>query len=255
MIAGTRGRVCTMSPDEVRALARFRRRNTITMVLLFAVCLGVCGFCAIYPLIDAGSRQHLLGQSHQTRAEVVAEDSAGRCRGGTRYDYTLEWTEDDAPRTETITRCGHRWEVGEVIDIWSTDEDPYTEGPARWWPLLIGFFVVFSVMGAWTITVLRRGRRATAAVLSGTPPAASFPAIGSRTHHRLRVTVPDRHGNPTTRRVRTTQPLHAVAPTVQTAPDAPVSGRLSVSDVRRGKPRGLAHFVGDDGSRRWHFLG
>lgn len=91
-------------------------------------------------------RQHFLGQSTHTRATVVEDAEDGWCTGSgerrrPQHHYTLEWSEGGEQRTEVIERCGNPFEVGEEIEIWSTDGMPHTES-AVVWRLTIGGLVI-----------------------------------------------------------------------------------------------------------------
>lgn len=134
--------------------------------------------CLVIPVLIAGvlwsalgtadQRQHFLGQSTHARATIVEEAVNGRCRGGSgdpvrpRHDYTLEWSEGGEQRTEVIERCGSPYEVGEDVEIWSTDGMPHTESAVVWRLTIIGLVIALSGLFAlmvWVHVFVRRMAR------------------------------------------------------------------------------------------------
>lgn len=233
---------------EVRALRGYRRRTTIVLSVLAAVFVGLSVFVVAWAAWDPDARQHLLGRSVHTTAEVVDSSEAGSCRGGTEHDYRLEWSEDGSLRSETITRCGERYSVGERIDIWSTDGDPYTVGPTGWRVLNVALLVSFAGMLWWIVTAGRRLRQAVDAVLAGSPPAGTFPVHRSGPTQAWSTTVVDADGQQRPRRVRSGKVVHTTGEA-----GAASQGMLSASRVHRGRPRGLALLV-TGGLRQWRYL-
>ncbi|NYF96957.1 hypothetical protein [Janibacter cremeus] len=149
--------------DHARGLRSFVWITGIAcpVILVFIVGIIWAG------LGSTGARQHFLGQSTHTRATVVEDVEDGRCRrsGGHYYPehhYTLEWSEGGEQRTEVIKRCGTPYEIGEDIEIWSTDGMPYTESAVARRLLIGGLVIAFSGLFAlmlWVHVFVRRMAR------------------------------------------------------------------------------------------------
>lgn len=149
--------------DHVRRLRSSVWITGIACPVILVIIVGVLWAA----LGSAGARQHLLGQGTHTRATVIEDVEDGRCRNGAGHHrpqhlYTLEWSEGGGQRTEVIERCGSPYEVGEDIEIWSTDGMPYTES-AVVRRILVGgavtvFLGLFAVM-LWVHVFVRRMAR------------------------------------------------------------------------------------------------
>lgn len=157
-----------MSSDHTRGPSVALRSSVwITGILCLVIAVIIVGVLwSALGTVD--QRQHFLAQSTHTRATVVEEVEDGRCRSGTagvvrpRHDYTLEWSEGGEQRTEVIQRCGSPYEVGEDIEIWSTDGMPHTESAVTWRLTIIGLVIALSGLFAvmlWVHVFVRRMAR------------------------------------------------------------------------------------------------
>lgn len=198
----------------------------------------MCALVAVVLWAALGSpdrRQHHLGQSTPTRATVTDVAAGGTCRGNMQGNlYTLTWAEGGRQRVEGIRRCGDDYEVGQVIEIWSTSGMPYTESPRVWQLFIGGLCAAFLGMALAMLVGHLRLRRNVRAVLGGAAPAAQYPMSQVSPDW-----LPFR---------RTIHPMVRD----EIASFTPTSGWIYPSELGRGgRPRRLTLHVSGTGSRSW----
>ena len=157
-----RDRQVLVPSDHARGLRSSVWITGIACPVILVIIVGVLWAA----LGSADQRQHFLGQSKHTQATVIQDVREGECRGvgapRPQHHYTLEWGEGGERRTGVIKRCGNPYEVGEDVEIWSTDGMPYTESAVVHRLLLGGGVIVFLGLFAvmlWVHVFVRRMAR------------------------------------------------------------------------------------------------
>lgn len=228
-----------MPPDEVHALRELARSATLIAVLGCVVMLLAMAAALGSVFGDADSRQHHLRQSHLVLAQVTQVSEEGPCtrRGRSQtYRYTLEWDEGGRHRVESVSRCGgERYDVDEVVPVWSTDGSAFTQSPSRWWLALCGMALILGGISTVFVVRARRVRRAVAHALAGEDPVMVFdvddgPWAAGITARRLYPSDPS-------------SDLSQVPP-----------GRFFATAVRGGRARGLTLHISESGVRTWYDL-
>lgn len=237
-----------MPAEERQALARAHRlwtRGLWAIGLSFLVAaLAITLSIARAP----GVAEHFLGQSTQQTATVTHIQEVSFCTRSNRDLYTLEWQEGAAHRSETVGRCGNPWQVGDVVEIWSTRGEPQTSGPTALWLSFGALIAGFAVATACVWRNRQRVRRAAAAAIAGTWQPFTFPTVGRPGEPEFRVEAPEpvRH-----RRRDWRINIYSDTPVALTPA---IPGTLYVDGVTGGRPRGMSLHTTADGDRvwRWH---
>lgn len=238
--------------DEASALRHSLQRTTRSAGVLLLLYVALCGFLVFHAVTNDSARQHLLGQSEHARAHVVAAETDGRCRRGTRFSYRLEWTEGGEQRSEVVSRCRDKYDEGDTIDIWSTDDMPYTESPNKWRLLIGGLLVGFTMVAVYIGRQGDRTHRTFKAVLSGQPMAARFATRGDPLKGSLTVFL-DPFDRSVVHEIPKGKHIILTPGRARRSVRTP-TGHLTASELRDGKPWGLGLYEGDDGTRMWRSL-
>lgn len=242
-------------PDEADAMRRYLEVRTRSAVVFVLLCIGVLGFLVFHGVTNQDARQLVLGQGEHLRAEVVDKAFFAGCRRRDKVSYTVRWTVEGEPRTaETVRRCSDPHDVGDVIDVWSTDGAVYSTSPTNRRLWVGGAFLASVTLGG---LVARSGHRLHVlvhSVLSGEPMAGPFPVTGNVHTGAWHVQL-DAGARNSTYDIAKRKAVAVTPATTQARRAGAPRGQLLVSELRDGKPRGFGLFLGDDGSRTWRLIG
>lgn len=223
------------------------RSAVIVIVIVVVVVIAVL----VAGLAKPDLRQHLLGQSSKQQAKVTDINRVGFCSRSNRDTYTLEWEEDGARRTETIGRCGDPYEVGDTVDIWSTDGTPETSPPNAIRLITLCLFLTLGAMAGFGMRRTRRHIRTIDAALAGTWQPIVCRTTGHPDDPRFRIVESPEPVR--AEKVRGGRSVHVSS--VRPDQSGQVPGTLFLTTVRRGCPKGLTLHDSADGSRIWRHHG
>lgn len=246
-----------MPPEESAALQRARRSAGVVIGVVAVVAGCILAALALFlGVFQPEVGQHLLGQSEKHRATVSDIDRVDFCSRRSQHTFTFEWTQDGAPQSGSVKRCGDPWEVGEHVTIWATDGDPQTQSPMASGLVVGGLLLALAALGALTVRALVRQRRIFTAALAGTWRPIACPTTGHPATAGFRILdapEPVRADKVGRGRAIHTSPIHT-DPAHGGRPEQ-VPGTLFLDSIRRGKPRRLVLWSGADGTRLWRWYG
>ncbi|MDT0202229.1 hypothetical protein [Nocardioides sp. AE5] len=242
-----------LPPAERDALIGARRAATVAVVVLVTSAALIAASLALFlTVLKPEVAEHLFGQSERHTATVSEVDRASPCTRRHRHDYTLTW-EEDGQQVSGHTDLCTRWEVGDEVEVWATSGEPQTQSPLAMWLSMGGALAGLALLGAFCLRAMVRQRRILTAALDGTWRPLAHHTVGHPGTPGF--TIIDAAGQVRADRVGKGRSLYAARPDGTQSAAHPVRGTLLLDGVRRGKPRRLALWAGEDGSRTWRWHG